>query len=49
MPCLDIKGGRVVKGVHFVGLQEIVVAIDVDKNPNLPSKKHLSQQGIAVA
>lgn len=22
MPCLDIKGGRVVKGVHFVGLQD---------------------------
>ena len=22
MPCLDMKDGRVVKGIHFVGLKE---------------------------
>jgi cyclase len=22
IPCLDVKGGRVVKGVHFVGLRD---------------------------
>jgi cyclase len=29
MPCLDMKDGRVVKGIHFVGVRDIGTLISV--------------------
>ena len=31
IPCLDIKDGRVVKGVHFVGLQDVGDAVELGR------------------
>ena len=31
IPCLDIKDGKVVKGVNFVGLNEVVDPIELAK------------------
>ena len=34
IPCLDIKNGRVVKGVNFVGLQDAGDPVEVAKRYN---------------
>ncbi|MGN1181795.1 MAG: HisA/HisF-related TIM barrel protein, partial [Faecalibacillus sp.] len=31
IPCLDIKDGKVVKGIHFVGLKDVGDPIDLAK------------------
>ena len=31
IPCLDVKDGRVVKGIHFVGLQEVGDAVELGR------------------
>ena len=33
-PCLDVKGGRVVKGVNFLGLRDAGNPVDVAKRYN---------------
>lgn len=35
IPCLDIKNGKVVKGVHFVGLQEVGDPVELAKKYDL--------------
>ena len=29
IPCLDVKNGRVVKGVNFAGLQDMAAPIEI--------------------
>lgn len=29
IPCLDVKGGRVVKGVNFIGLQDVGDPVEI--------------------
>jgi len=35
MPCLDMKDGRVVKGVHFVDIQDAGDPVENDSFPGL--------------
>ena len=39
IPCLDVKDGRVVKGVNFVGLRDIGNPVELAKRYNLDVKK----------
>lgn len=32
IPCLDVKDGQVVKGIHFVGLKEVGDPVSLAKN-----------------
>jgi len=58
MPCIDMKAGRVVKGVHFVDIRDatnafgpgkITVAIDARRNAKMPSGFELERScGIPV-
>lgn len=42
MPCLDMKNGRVVKGVHFTDLKD--AGFSTDATINLPNGSRLSTQ-----
>ena len=34
IPCLDVRGGRVVKGVNFVGLQDAGDPVEIARRYN---------------
>ena len=49
IPCLDVKDGRVVKGVNFAGLQDVSSPVELAEyyNPKLATVKQ-SQERLAV-
>ena len=41
IPCLDVKGGRVVKGVNFVGLKDVGDPVEIAKQYELQGADEL--------